>query len=316
MDGKQVRVGNLALAREAAAENLDWAEAALFAGAHSGQTRVIVLADGKPIGVIGLSDPLRPDAAEAVLRLKEMGISRILMVTGDEELAAKNIGRQAGIAEVYARLLPEDKAQKIRELRNEGLRILMAGDGVNDSPSLAVADVGLAMGRGAADISAEAAHVVFLKDRLEQIPDLDRLHAQDHPAHPFQHYPVRLRRESDRDPGRSLRLSQSADRGDCSPGGLSPGDPELCSLADGRKGGRGIPAVSRRSPSWRHRWQHARQHLGPARLARVFPQTLAQPPRDPRLECCGDNIALDSVRAGSWWDPIRWAWSGVSAVWP
>jgi HflK protein len=172
VDGKQVRVGNLALAREAATENLDWAEAALFAGAQSGQTRVIVLVDGKPIGVIGLSDPLRPDAAEAVLRLKEMGISRILMVTGDEELAAKNIGRQAGIAEIYARLLPEDKAQKIRELRNEGLRILMAGDGVNDSPSLAVADVGLAMGRGAADISAEAAHVVFLKDRLDQIPDL------------------------------------------------------------------------------------------------------------------------------------------------
>ena len=172
VDGRQVRVGNLVLAREAATESLDWAEAALFAGAPSGQTRVIVLADGRAIGVIGLNDPLRPDAAEAVLRLKEMGIARILMVTGDEELAAKNIGRQAGISEIYPRLLPEDKAQKVRELRSEGLRILMAGDGVNDSPSLAVADVGLAMGRGAADISAEAAHVVFLKDRLEQIPDL------------------------------------------------------------------------------------------------------------------------------------------------
>ena len=101
-----------------------------------------------------------------------MGISRICMLTGDEEGAAQHVARQAGIGETYARLLPEEKVRKIRELRNEGLRVLMVGDGVNDSPSLATADVGLAMGRGAADVSAHAAHVIFLRDRLEQMPDL------------------------------------------------------------------------------------------------------------------------------------------------
>lgn len=172
VNGCQVRVGNLALAREATSLDLSWAEATLSSYSHSGETSVLVVVDGRPMGVISLRDPLRPDAADSVLRLKEVGIERICMLTGDEEGAARYVGRQAGIAEVYARLLPEDKARKIRELRNEGLRVLMVGDGVNDAPSLATADVGLAMGRGAADISAEAAHVVLLKDDLQQIPNL------------------------------------------------------------------------------------------------------------------------------------------------
>ena len=172
VDGRIVHVGNLALAREAAAEDLAWVQGAVSSNSQGGQTSVVVVTEGRALGIIRLHDPLRPGAMQAVLKLKEMGISRICMLTGDEEGAAHHVARQAGIGETYARLLPEDKVRKIRELRNEGLRVLMAGDGVNDSPSLATADVGLAMGRGAADISAQAAHVIFLKDRLEQIPDL------------------------------------------------------------------------------------------------------------------------------------------------
>ena len=167
-----VRVGSLALAREVAQDDLVWAESTLSRYSQGGQTSVLVLAEGKTVGIVSLRDPLRVDAAETVIELKEMGIARICMMTGDESAAAQHIAAQAGISEVYARLLPEDKARKVRELRNEGMRVLMVGDGVNDAPSLAMADVGLAMGRRAADISAEAASVIFLKERLNQIPSL------------------------------------------------------------------------------------------------------------------------------------------------
>ena len=172
IDGARVRVGNLAFVREAIGENAAWLEAAAAGRSQQGETAVAVASGGRAAGVITLGDPLRPDAPEAVLGLKELGIARLCVLTGDEEAAAQRVARQAGITEVYARLLPEDKARKVRELRNEGFGVLMVGDGVNDSPSLATADVGLALGHGAADISAEAAHVVFLKDRLSQIPDL------------------------------------------------------------------------------------------------------------------------------------------------
>jgi len=170
--GAPVRVGTGRFVGETLAQDRTWAETALAAHSQHGETAVAVSVGGRPAGVIVLRDPLRPDAPDAVLRLKEMGIARLCILTGDADAAAQQVGRQAGISEVYARLLPEEKARKVRELRNEGLRVLMVGDGVNDSPSLATADVGLAMGRGAADISAEAAHVVFLKDRVGQIPDL------------------------------------------------------------------------------------------------------------------------------------------------
>jgi Cu+-exporting ATPase len=172
VDGAQVRVGNLALVRDVLGEDRTWVESSLASHSHSGQTAVVVVVGQKVLGIIGLRDPLRPGAAETVSRLKEMGVARICMVTGDEEVTARHIGRQAGIEEIYSRLLPDEKAQKILQLRGSGLRVLMVGDGINDSPALAVADAGLAMGRGLADISAEAAHVVFLRDRLEQIPDL------------------------------------------------------------------------------------------------------------------------------------------------
>ena len=173
VNGQTVRVGNLALAKEASArETVQWLESAMASHLQGGQTTVAVMADDTAAGLVTLRDPVRPEAAEAVLRLKEMDLGDISILTGDEESTAQHVGRSIGIGDIHARLLPEDKARKVREWRVEGSRILMVGDGINDSPSLAMADVGLAMGRGAADISAEAAHVIFLKDRLDQIPGL------------------------------------------------------------------------------------------------------------------------------------------------
>jgi Cu+-exporting ATPase len=144
----------------------------LAAASANGQTPVVAMIDGRPAGLLRLRDPLRPEAAEAIAELATIGVERVVMLTGDEEGAAGFVARAAGIDEVHARLLPEDKLRRLRTLRGEGAKVLMAGDGVNDAPSLAAAEVGAAMGRGAADLSAEAAQVVFLRDRLDQIPPL------------------------------------------------------------------------------------------------------------------------------------------------
>ena len=142
------------------------------AASGEGQTPVAVVVDGRWVALLRLRDPLRPEAAETVEALEAIGIERIVMLTGDEEGAASFAARAARIEEVYARLLPEEKVRRLRTLRAEGAKVLMVGDGVNDAPSLAAAEVGVAMGRGAADLSAEAAQVVFLRDRLDQLPPL------------------------------------------------------------------------------------------------------------------------------------------------
>ena len=172
VNGRKIRVGNLPLVREALGSEVSWMETTLANHSLNGQTAVAVTADGKPLGIVSLRDCPRPEAAGTVSSLKAIGIRRICMMTGDEEAAARYVGREAGIDEIYSRLLPEEKAKTVLQLRGAEAPLLMVGDGVNDSPSLASADVGIAMGRRAADISAEAAHVVFLKDRLSQIPDV------------------------------------------------------------------------------------------------------------------------------------------------
>ncbi len=144
----------------------------LAAATADGQTPVVAMVDGRPAGLLRLRDPLRPEARAAVDDLASIGVERVVMLTGDEEGAASFVARAAGIDEVHARLLPEEKVRRLRALRAEGAKVLMAGDGVNDAPSLAAAEVGLALGRGAADLSAEAAQVVFLRDRLDQVAPL------------------------------------------------------------------------------------------------------------------------------------------------
>lgn len=125
----------------------------------------------KTLGFLALSDQLRPEAAAVVSDLKRLGIRRILMLTGDSDMAAQTIARQAGIEEVASGLLPQDKLTRLRQLQTEGFRVAMVGDGINDAPSLAAAEVGIAMGHGGADIAVETAGIVFVADDLTRLPE-------------------------------------------------------------------------------------------------------------------------------------------------
>lgn len=117
------------------------------------------------LGVIALADTLRSDAAKVVADLRKIGIRRIVMLTGDHRNVAEAIGRQAGVDEVHAELMPEDKLRIIQSLRDEG-PVAMVGDGVNDAPALASADIGIAMGAAGTDVAMETADIVLMGERL------------------------------------------------------------------------------------------------------------------------------------------------------
>ncbi len=137
----------------------------------------LYLADGdRLVGVIGIEDPLKPGVAEAISELRELGLEHVVMLTGDNERTAARIAAQAGISEYRADLLPEDKHAYVEELRDQGRHVIMVGDGVNDSPALSVADVGIAMGTGTA-IAREVADVTLNEGGLDAIVRLRRLSA-------------------------------------------------------------------------------------------------------------------------------------------
>ncbi|MGI6006114.1 MAG: heavy metal translocating P-type ATPase [Ruminococcus sp.] len=139
-----------------------------------GKAFILVAEQNICIGMIGLSDILRPEAKEMTEHLSGMGAQAVLL-TGDNEKTAEYFARKAGIGEVYARLLPEEKVQKIEKLRKSGRRVCMIGDGINDAPALKAADVGVAMGSMGSDIAVEAADIALMSDDLSRIPYLKRL---------------------------------------------------------------------------------------------------------------------------------------------
>ncbi|MGA2229000.1 MAG: HAD-IC family P-type ATPase, partial [Syntrophobacteraceae bacterium] len=130
----------------------------------SGKTCVFVAKDGKPAGIIALADTIRPSAPKAVTLLRNMGLE-VVMLTGDRRETAETIARQAGIERVLAEVLPGDKAGEVRRLQAEGRIAAMVGDGINDAPALAAADVGIAIGAGA-DIAIEASDITLIRDDL------------------------------------------------------------------------------------------------------------------------------------------------------
>ncbi|MFZ4588722.1 MAG: heavy metal translocating P-type ATPase [Terrimicrobiaceae bacterium] len=121
------------------------------------------------LAVLALADTLRPGAADMVRRLHATGVKKVVMLTGDQQAVAESIAAEAGVDEVRAGLLPADKVAAIKELKKSG-RVMMVGDGVNDAPALATADIGLAMGAAGTDIAMETADVVLMGDKLENVP--------------------------------------------------------------------------------------------------------------------------------------------------
>jgi Cu+-exporting ATPase len=132
-----------------------------------GVTTIYVAVDGQPAGVIGISDPVKPTTPAALDALKAVGI-RVIMLTGDNRKTAEAVARRLGLTEVEAEVLPDQKSAVVRRLRAQGRIVAMAGDGVNDAPALAAADVGIAMGTGT-DVAMESAGITLLRGDLTGI---------------------------------------------------------------------------------------------------------------------------------------------------
>ncbi len=160
----RIAVGNLAFAREEAGRDLPELTALLNTLAEEGKTALLCLADREPAALLAAADPLRPEAAEVVRRLRSLGL-RLMMLTGDNARTAAAVARRAGIDEVRAEVLPQDKERTVAALQAEGLRVGMVGDGVNDAPALARADVGLALSSGI-DVAVEAGDMVLMRGDL------------------------------------------------------------------------------------------------------------------------------------------------------
>lgn len=140
-----------------------------------GKTVVWVAYAGEMLGMIAVADTVRPAAAEAVSRLKRLGVEQIVMLTGDNSRTAHSIAEQIGVDQVCAELLPEDKVDVIRRLQKQYQTVAMIGDGINDAPALAQASVGIAMGAAGSDVALETADIVLMADRLEKLEHAIRL---------------------------------------------------------------------------------------------------------------------------------------------
>ncbi|TKS59321.1 MAG: copper-translocating P-type ATPase [Nitrospira sp.] len=176
VEGKPVAVGTLSFLRETigvAGNTLAVLDEEAERLRQEGQTVVFVAIDGKAGGLLGVADPMKPSTAEAVRLLKADGL-RLVMLTGDHQQTANAVGKQLGLDEVLAGVLPNQKGEIVSRLKGEGHVVAMTGDGVNDAPALALADVGIAMGTGA-DIAIESAGMTLVKGDLRALVRARRL---------------------------------------------------------------------------------------------------------------------------------------------
>lgn len=188
VDGRSVVVGRV---RDVAS---DAAVAPLLAGIEAaGSTPVAVTVDGELVGLLGVADELREDAAVAIERLGRLRITHTTMLTGDRETVARGIAGRLGIQNVRSQLMPDDKSAAVRSIRAEQGSVVMVGDGINDAPALAVADVGVVMGAAGTDVALETADVALMADDLTKLP-----------------YAVALARRSDRIIKQNITLSLAA----------------------------------------------------------------------------------------------------------
>lgn len=181
VDGRRVQVGSPGLldddpaqaARPAARSAVERLEAA-------GHTAVVVLLDGRPVGVLGLADRLRAEAASTVSALESVTGRGPVLLTGDNQRAADHLAAQVGITGVHGGLLPADKVTRVQALRDTGSRVLLIGDGVNDAPAMATADVGIGMGRSGSDLAMETADAILVRDDLGALPKVIALSRRAH----------------------------------------------------------------------------------------------------------------------------------------
>jgi heavy metal translocating P-type ATPase len=163
VSGQRILAGNLRMmqAKQVDTKGLEERAEQL---AEEGRTALYIAADQKLLGIIAAADPVKPTSAAAIRELEHMGLS-VVMLTGDHEKTARAIQKQLGISRVVAEVLPQDKEQEVRRLQEQGHKVAMVGDGINDAPALARADVGIAIGAGT-DVAIESADIVLMKNDL------------------------------------------------------------------------------------------------------------------------------------------------------
>ncbi|MGI8740850.1 MAG: copper-transporting P-type ATPase [Gammaproteobacteria bacterium] len=170
--GREILIGNHRLLQEAKVDpEILTGRAKALRG--QGQVVILVAVNGRPAGLIGVTDPIKPTAHEALRILRDEGI-RVVMITGDNRVTADHVARELGIDEVHADVRPEDKCRLVKQLQDQGRIVAMAGDGINDAPALAQAQVGIAMGTGT-DVAMESASVILIKGDLRAIARARRL---------------------------------------------------------------------------------------------------------------------------------------------
>jgi P-type Cu+ transporter len=166
VNGHSVALGNRALIEELGAR-ADALSTRAEEQRREGQTVMFVVVDGKAAGILGVADPIKETTPEAIRQLHAQRI-RIVMLTGDSRTTAEAVARRLGIDEVVPEVLPTEKADVVKRFQSEGRKVAMAGDGINDAPALAQADVGIAMGTGT-DVAMESADVTLVKGDLRGI---------------------------------------------------------------------------------------------------------------------------------------------------
>lgn len=168
VDGHNVLVGTRRLMKKYQIE-FDLAEEQMEKLEGEGKTAMLIAIDGAFAGMVAVADTVKETSKDAIKRLKELGLE-VIMITGDNQRTAQAIGKQVGVNRVLAEVLPEGKAEEIKKLQDQGRKVAMVGDGINDAPALATADIGMAIGTGT-DVAIEAADVTLMRGDLYSIPD-------------------------------------------------------------------------------------------------------------------------------------------------
>jgi Cu2+-exporting ATPase len=175
VDGKQVRIGGPKLLKEINAD-IDMDKFAEYE--EKGNTVVFVFVDDEFFGAVALSDQPREESADAIKQFRDLGI-KVYMLTGDSEKVASAIAEELGVDEYFAEIMPDEKADKVNELSDQGETVAMVGDGINDAPALARADIGIAIGAGTS-VAIESAEIVLVKSNIQNVIDTIKFSEDNH----------------------------------------------------------------------------------------------------------------------------------------